>query len=44
MHLLLNALFLIAAIIWGDWRNWRKYHSTILLNHLPYYLFLIDSK
>jgi hypothetical protein len=30
MHLLFNFLFLIAGIIWGDWRNWRKYHSTIL--------------
>ncbi|WP_313771830.1 CBO0543 family protein [Neobacillus niacini] len=30
MHLLFNAIFLIAAIIWGDWRNWRKYYSTIL--------------
>jgi hypothetical protein len=30
VHLLLNGLFLIAGMIWGDWRNWRKYHSTIL--------------
>lgn len=30
MHLLLNGIFLIAAIKWGDWRNWGKYHSTIL--------------
>lgn len=30
MHLLLNGLFLIAGIRWGDWRNWQKYHSTIL--------------
>ncbi|WP_251632996.1 CBO0543 family protein [Neobacillus niacini] len=30
MHLLLNSLFLIAGVKWGDWRNWSKYHSTIL--------------
>ncbi|WP_338448417.1 CBO0543 family protein [Niallia oryzisoli] len=30
MHLLFNGLFLIAGIKWGDWRNWNKYHSTIL--------------
>jgi hypothetical protein len=30
VHLLLNSLFLIAGVKWGDWRNWSKYHSTIL--------------
>ena len=30
MHLIFNGLFLIAGIKWGDWRNWREYHSTIL--------------
>jgi hypothetical protein len=30
VHLLLNGLFLIAGVKWGDWRNWSKYHSTIL--------------
>lgn len=30
MHLVFNGLFLIAGAIWGDWRNWKKYHSTIL--------------
>ena len=30
MHLLLNGLFLVAGLKWGDWKNWRKYHSTIL--------------
>lgn len=30
VHLLLNSLFLIAGLKWGDWRNWNKYHSTIL--------------
>ncbi|WP_205600775.1 CBO0543 family protein [Gracilibacillus sp. YIM 98692] len=30
MHFILNSLFLGAGIIWGDWKNWWKYHSTIL--------------
>jgi hypothetical protein len=30
MLLLYVALFLFAAIIWGDWRNWRVYYPTIL--------------
>jgi hypothetical protein len=24
------AIFLLAAIIWGDWRRWRLYYPTIL--------------
>jgi hypothetical protein len=24
------ALFLFAAIKWGDWRKWRNYYPTIL--------------
>jgi len=30
MHLILNGIFLGATLIWGDWRNWKEYHSTIL--------------
>ncbi|WP_077617567.1 CBO0543 family protein [Bacillus sinesaloumensis] len=30
MHLLYNALFLVAAIKWGDWKGWRTYYPTIL--------------
>jgi hypothetical protein len=30
VHLLLNSLFLIAGLKWGDWKNWARYHSTIL--------------
>ncbi|RSD28817.1 CBO0543 family protein [Mesobacillus subterraneus] len=30
MHFVYNALFLIAAIIWGDWKGWKKYYPTIL--------------
>lgn len=30
MHLIFNGIFLGASLRWGDWRNWRKYHSTIL--------------
>ncbi|MFZ3579590.1 CBO0543 family protein [Virgibacillus sp. DJP39] len=30
MHLVMKLFFLIAAIRWGDWRNWQKYYPTIL--------------
>lgn len=30
MHLIYNALLLLAAIKWGDWRSWREYYPTIL--------------
>lgn len=30
MHLLLNSLFLLAAVKWGDWKNWRTYYPTWL--------------
>ncbi|MET3698654.1 hypothetical protein SAMN05877753_104111 [Bacillus oleivorans] len=30
MHLIFNFLFLLAAIKWGDWKNWRDYYPTIL--------------
>lgn len=30
MHFILNAVFLLAAIKWGDWRRWKEYYSTIL--------------
>ena len=30
MHLVLNAIFLVMGLKWGDWKNWRKYHATIL--------------
>lgn len=30
MHFLLNLLFLVAAIKWGDWKNWRTYYPTWL--------------
>jgi hypothetical protein len=30
MHIVFNALFLIAGIKWGDWRRWRHYYPTIL--------------
>lgn len=30
MHLGYALLFLLAAIKWGDWRNWRIYYPTIL--------------
>jgi hypothetical protein len=30
MYILINALYLIAVVIWGDWRNWKQYYPTIL--------------
>lgn len=30
MYLFINALYLIAGYLWGDWRNWKKYYPTIL--------------
>ncbi|WP_423798289.1 CBO0543 family protein [Neobacillus sp. SAB-20_R2A] len=30
MYIFINALYVIAGIIWGDWRNWKQYYSTIL--------------
>jgi hypothetical protein len=29
-HLFIQLSFLIAGYKWGDWKNWRKYYSTIL--------------
>lgn len=30
IHYILNGLLVIAAIFFGDWRNWRRYYPTIL--------------
>ncbi|WP_160725350.1 CBO0543 family protein [Bacillus sp. USDA818B3_A] len=30
MHLFHAMLFLLAAMRWGDWKNWRSYYPTIL--------------
>ncbi|WP_338448335.1 hypothetical protein R4Z09_19085 [Niallia oryzisoli] len=30
MHLFHALLFLLAAMRWGDWLNWRMYYPTIL--------------
>ncbi|WP_422392231.1 CBO0543 family protein [Niallia oryzisoli] len=30
MYILINTLYLIVGYIWGDWRNWKRYYSTIL--------------
>ncbi|MDP4128315.1 MAG: CBO0543 family protein [Bacillota bacterium] len=30
MHLILAMLFVVATWRWGDWRNWQKYHATML--------------
>ncbi len=30
MYILINVIYTIAALKWGDWRNWKQYHPTIL--------------
>jgi hypothetical protein len=30
MHLIYHVFYVLAGIIWGNWKNWRKYYSTIL--------------
>ncbi|GAA0330176.1 hypothetical protein GCM10008967_20850 [Bacillus carboniphilus] len=30
MHFVFNGLFLVAAIKWGNWKNWGEYYPTIL--------------
>lgn len=30
MHFIFNFLFLLAALKWGDWRNWKLYYPTYL--------------
>ncbi|WP_281368214.1 CBO0543 family protein [Neobacillus endophyticus] len=30
MYVFINALYTIAGLIWGNWRNWKRYYPTIL--------------
>ncbi|MFC0559251.1 CBO0543 family protein [Halalkalibacter alkalisediminis] len=30
MHILTAIISILAVIGWGDWRNWKKYHDTLL--------------
>lgn len=30
MHLLIDLFMLFAVWYWGDWRNWQKYHTTMI--------------
>ncbi|RKL67436.1 hypothetical protein CR203_08755 [Salipaludibacillus neizhouensis] len=30
MHILTAIISIIAAYGWGDWRNWKKYHASLL--------------
>lgn len=30
MHVAILAFTIFAAWLWGDWRNWQKYHTTML--------------
>ncbi|MBU8905323.1 CBO0543 family protein [Desertibacillus haloalkaliphilus] len=39
MHVLTAIISIIAVYFWGDWRNWEKYHTTMLfyaLGNLAY--------
>jgi hypothetical protein len=46
MYILINAIYLIAGIVWGDWRNWKKYYPTVLffiIGDLLYNFLLYDK-
>ncbi|MDQ0899406.1 hypothetical protein [Paenibacillus sp. V4I7] len=30
MHFVIGFIIIGAAYRWGDWRNWKKYHSTMM--------------
>ncbi|MFD0824564.1 CBO0543 family protein [Neobacillus sp. M.A.Huq-85] len=30
MYIFISTIYSIAALIWGDWRNWKQYYPTIL--------------
>lgn len=30
MHLLINFLTLVSVWIWGNWKEWKKYHPTMI--------------
>lgn len=30
MHLILAAITILSSWKWGDWRNWKKYHETMM--------------
>jgi hypothetical protein len=46
MYIFINAFYLAAGLIWGDWRNWQKYYPTILFFILGDFLynFLLYNK
>lgn len=46
MYILINVFYLIAGIIWGDWRNWQRYYPTILFFMIGDFLynFLLYNK
>lgn len=41
LRIAIFASFLIATIVWGDWRNWQKYYSTILYITICSLLYLV---
>jgi hypothetical protein len=39
--------WVIAGVVWGDWRNWAKYHTTVfyfMFCDIMYYLVTVDHR
>ena len=39
MYIFINIFYLIAAVKWGDWKNWQQYYPTILFLILGDFLY-----
>lgn len=47
MYILINALYIIAGIIWGNLRNWKRYYPSILyliIGDLLYNFYFIKNR
>jgi hypothetical protein len=46
MHIAILTLFILAALKWGDWKNWQKYYPTFLFFMIGdlLYQFLLMNK
>jgi hypothetical protein len=46
MHIAILTLFILAALKWGDWKNWQKYYPTFLFFMVGdlLYQFLLTNK
>jgi len=40
LHIIIAIICILAAYKWGDWRNWQKYHTTILFFSLGNLLYV----